>query len=226
LVWCHQPLASIPVEEKNIIEVTWLQINKPIWPKNNIDVLLLIFHIINSVISLIGNCIKALIATKQKGNIEKALNAFMEISTNEVSYRSVEGNLILCKEGKVGIPLTGLTTAHFCVHPMSDLDFQRHVFFFFCVFSEYVWEVIVRFVDIGWIVDHHCLNFLFLSNLKFHPLCHTVFIFLKITHLNTESNKSKMVGFLECSYKKGGIPLIFFYQVKDLNVFPFDNDMK
>ena len=80
----------------------------------------------------------ALIATKQKGNIEKALNAFMEISTNEVSYRSVDGNLILCKEGKVGIPLTGLTTAHFCVHPMSDLDFQRHVFFFFCVFSEYV----------------------------------------------------------------------------------------
>jgi hypothetical protein len=50
---------------------------------------------------------------------------------------SVEGNLILCKEGMVGIPLTGLTTAHFCVRSMSDLDFQCHVFFFF-VFSEFM----------------------------------------------------------------------------------------
>ena len=65
----------------------------------------------------------ALIATKQKGNIEKALNAFMEISTNEVSYRSVEVNLILCKEGRDGIPLIGLTPPHFCVRPMSFIFF-------------------------------------------------------------------------------------------------------
>ena len=25
------------------------------------------------------------------------------------------------------------------------------------------WEVLVRFVDIGGIVDHHCLNFLFID---------------------------------------------------------------
>jgi len=30
------------------------------------------------------------------------------------------------------------------------------------VFSELRGEVIVRFVDIGGIVDHHCLNFIFL----------------------------------------------------------------
>jgi len=30
------------------------------------------------------------------------------------------------------------------------------------MFSVLRWEVIVRFVDIGEIVDHHCLNFLFI----------------------------------------------------------------
>ena len=30
------------------------------------------------------------------------------------------------------------------------------------VFNELRWEVIVCFVDIGGIVDHHCLNFLFI----------------------------------------------------------------
>ena len=31
----------------------------------------------------------------------------------------------------------------------------------FCVLSELMCEEIVRFVDIDEIVDHHCLNFLF-----------------------------------------------------------------
>ena len=31
------------------------------------------------------------------------------------------------------------------------------------VFSELRWEVIVRFVDIDGIVDHHCLNCLFIK---------------------------------------------------------------
>ena len=30
------------------------------------------------------------------------------------------------------------------------------------MFSEFRWEVILRFVDIGEIDDHHCLNFLFI----------------------------------------------------------------
>jgi hypothetical protein len=34
---------------------------------------------------------------------------------------------------------------------------------FFCVqWLQLRWEVIVRFVDISWIDDHHCLNFLFI----------------------------------------------------------------
>ena len=34
-----------------------------------------------------------------------------------------------------------------------------HSVVFFVVFSERKWEVIVRVVDIGGIVDHHFLNF-------------------------------------------------------------------
>jgi hypothetical protein len=33
----------------------------------------------------------------------------------------------------------------------------------FFMFTELRWELIVRFVDIGEIVDHHCLNFLFIG---------------------------------------------------------------
>ena len=31
------------------------------------------------------------------------------------------------------------------------------------VFSELMWEVVVRFVDIGGIVDHHSLNVFFIN---------------------------------------------------------------
>ena len=65
------------------------------------------------------------------------------------------------------IPLTYIT-AHFhglgtsikCgrfYYINQDLDFHVMVFF---VFSGLRWEAIVHFVDIGGIVDHHCLNFL------------------------------------------------------------------
>jgi hypothetical protein len=45
------------------------------------------------------------------------------------------------------------------------MDFQRHMSWSFIVFSELMGEAIVRFVDIGGIVDYHCLNFLF-KNMK------------------------------------------------------------
>jgi len=35
--------------------------------------------------------------------------------------------------------------------------------FYLLLFSEFRKEMIVRFVDIGGIVAHHCLNFLFIS---------------------------------------------------------------
>ena len=44
--------------------------------------------------------------------------------------------------------------------------FQRHIYFFtfVCGFNSWSWEVIVYIDDIGGIVDHHCLNFLFINN--------------------------------------------------------------
>ena len=48
--------------------------------------------------------------------------------------------------------------------PSQDLDFQCHMsWFFFCV---QWWEVVVLFVDIGGIVDHHCLSFLFIITIN------------------------------------------------------------
>ena len=44
----------------------------------------------------------------------------------------------------------------------SFFNIVCHGFFFF-VISELRWEAIVRFVDIGGIYDHHCLNFLFIK---------------------------------------------------------------
>jgi hypothetical protein len=47
-----------------------------------------------------------------------------------------------------------------------SLDGPMQNMFFFClffVFSEWRWKVIVRFVDIGGIVNHRCLNFLFIN---------------------------------------------------------------
>ena len=60
------------------------------------------------------------------------------------------------------LTLTGLTLLHVCACPSQNQDFQRHMSwsFFFCVFNELMWEVIVRFVDVSGIVDHHGKNFL------------------------------------------------------------------
>ena len=42
----------------------------------------------------------------------------------------------------------------------QNLDFQRHICLGLFTLNGLRWEVLVRFVDIGWIVDHHCLNFI------------------------------------------------------------------
>jgi hypothetical protein len=40
-------------------------------------------------------------------------------------------------------------------------------FYIVFVFNELRWEVIVRFVDIAGIVDHHGLKFIFIANIAF-----------------------------------------------------------
>jgi hypothetical protein len=44
--------------------------------------------------------------------------------------------------------------------PLQLLHFQCHICHVFVVFNGLVWEVVL-FVNIGGIVDHHCLNFFF-----------------------------------------------------------------
>ena len=66
------------------------------------------------------------------------------------------------QEGRIGIPLTGLTLSHFCSCPKPGPGFPMSYVVLFCVqWVQLWWEVIVRFVDIGRIVAQHCLNFLF-----------------------------------------------------------------
>ena len=51
--------------------------------------------------------------------------------------------------------------------PSQNLHFQRQLLWSF-IFNDLSREVVVHFVDIGSIVDYHCLNFLFIktSNVK------------------------------------------------------------
>jgi len=79
------------------------------------------------------------------------------------------------KEGRIRIPLTGLTPSHFffvCPNPEPTFPTSYVVVSLYFVLSEmcvrfvdiggiadyYCLEVIVYFVDIGEIVDHHCLE--------------------------------------------------------------------
>ena len=55
-------------------------------------------------------------------------------------------------------------------------DFQHHKSWYFFVFSDLRQEVVVRFVDIGGIVDHHRLHFLFIMTCFFQV---TDFIIVK-----------------------------------------------
>jgi hypothetical protein len=45
------------------------------------------------------------------------------------------------------------------------------------VFSELRWEVVARFVDLGHIVDHHCLNFIYIIcyDKNFQTFCNALF---------------------------------------------------
>jgi hypothetical protein len=58
------------------------------------------------------------------------------------------------------MPLNGLNPQYFrdCPKPGPGFPTSCVVWSFFSVFSELMWEVIVRFVGI---VDHQCFNFLF-----------------------------------------------------------------
>ena len=64
------------------------------------------------------------------------------------------------------IPLIDITPPHLCTCPKPWHGFPRSYFVVVFVFSDIRWKVIVSFVDIGGIVDHQCLNFLFIIGQK------------------------------------------------------------
>ena len=67
------------------------------------------------------------------------------------------------QDGRVGIPLTGLTLPHFAACPKPGLAFPTSLVVDFFMSSELRREVVVRFVDNGGLVDHQSL-----FNLSFH----------------------------------------------------------
>ena len=77
------------------------------------------------------------------------------------SVLPLENPVIKRGEG-AGIPLTIVTLPHFFACPKPWPGFPMSYAWFFFLFNDLRWEVIVCFVDIGWIVDHHCSNLIFI----------------------------------------------------------------
>ena len=65
----------------------------------------------------------------------------------------------------IGIPLISLTPPHFVCLSQARTWISNVICGGLFVLSKWRREMIVRFVDIGGIVDHHCLNFLFIRYL-------------------------------------------------------------
>ena len=69
------------------------------------------------------------------------------------------------QEGRVEIPITGLTPTIFvCLSQTRKCIFNVICHGFLCSVSSLIWELIVRFADIGGINYHGCLNFLFVMH--------------------------------------------------------------
>jgi hypothetical protein len=73
----------------------------------------------------------------------------------------IYSGLPVIKEGGL-ILLISLTQTYIYSVTRQDLDFQPHMLCPFFLFSKLKCEIIFRLVDIGIIVDHHCLDFLFI----------------------------------------------------------------
>jgi hypothetical protein len=71
------------------------------------------------------------------------------------------------QEGMVVILLTHLTQQHYCACNNPGPVCRGPPLF---VLSEWRWEAIDRFVDIGGVVDYHCLNFLFIIESSYHKM--------------------------------------------------------
>ena len=77
---------------------------------------------------------------------------------------------------RVGIPSTCLTLPCLCACPKPGPEFPSSYVVVFFKFNELRWEVIVCFVNIGGIVDHHCDNFLFIIDHKTVNIGNRIFV--------------------------------------------------
>ena len=68
-----------------------------------------------------------------------------------------EEKILLSRRG-----LTSITLPYYCACPYSRPRFLTPYVVIFAIFNDLRWEAIVRFVNIGEFVDHHCLFFLFI----------------------------------------------------------------
>jgi hypothetical protein len=66
----------------------------------------------------------------------------------------------------VEIRLDGSTLPHFCACPKPGPGLPTSYVVVFVVLNDLRWEVIIHFVDIGGIADHHCLNFHFMRHIN------------------------------------------------------------
>ena len=72
--------------------------------------------------------------------------------------------------------------------------------------NELNWEVVVHFVDIGGIVDHHCLNFLFIKHLiqGFQYLSSVPVLHYLQVVLRNKIWTFSWISYTEYSFKSGG----------------------
>ena len=75
------------------------------------------------------------------------------------------------KSQRFELPFTGLAPPHIHVYLHTGPKLSMSYVILFFMFSNMRWEMIVSFVDIWGIVDHHCLLFLFiiLTSIETHP---------------------------------------------------------
>ena len=69
--------------------------------------------------------------------------------------------------------------------PSQEVDFQRHMSWYLFLLSEPRWEIVVGFVDI---VEHHCIDFLFIIQQLIYMKWMRISI-AKVCTANTFQNK-------------------------------------
>jgi hypothetical protein len=74
-----------------------------------------------------------------------------------LDYICIADGDLITKKWRIGIKLTSLIPEHVCAYPKPGPGFQStYVIVCFWVFNDLKREMVVRFVNIGGIDDHHC----------------------------------------------------------------------